>query len=195
MLAGSAVLFVLVAVLLAAAFLTPGRGAGTPPLVWLAGGGLVLPALVLAPLLFYALWSGERLLAHPAADTIRIDVEARQWQWTFTYPDAEGGPRAALNVLHIPAGRVVELRVTSADVIHSFWVPRLAGKIDAIPGHVNRLRISAERPGIYRGVCAEFCGSEHTRMEMTVEAHPEPDYAARLSALARVPQTSPERVP
>jgi len=184
MLAGAMALFALVVALLLAAFVKPGSGAGTRPLLWLAGGGLVLPAFVLTPLLFYALWSGERLLAHPLSGAIRIEAEARQWQWTFTYPDAAGGPRSTVNVLHVPAGSPVDLRITSADVIHSFWVPRLAGKIDAIPGHTNMLRVVAERPGFYRGVCAEFCGTGHTGMEVLVEAHPPDEYAARLVRLA-----------
>lgn len=184
MLAGAAALFGLVTVLLLAAFVKPGMGARTPAQLWLTGGGLVLPGIVLTPLLLYALWSGERLLAHPAGDAIRIDAEARQWHWTFTYPDAEGSARTSAGVLHIPANRAVDVRVSSTDVIHSFWVPRLAGKIDAIPGHVNVLRLSAVRPGVYRGVCAEFCGVGHTGMEVVVEAHPPEEYAARLARLA-----------
>jgi cytochrome c oxidase subunit 2 len=184
MLAGATLLFVLVAALLLAAFVLPGAGARTRPLVWLAGGGLVLPGVVLTPLLFYALWSGERLLAHPLPGAIRIEAEARQWQWTFTYFDAASGTRASQNVLHVPAGRPVDLRITSVDVIHSFWVPRLAGKIDAIPGHTNVLRVIAERPGLYRGVCAEFCGTGHTGMEVLVEAHPADEYAGRIARLA-----------
>ncbi len=170
MLIGSIVLFALVAVLLALAFLRPGAGRGTPPGWWLAGGGLALPTLVLTPLLVYALWSGERLFAAPSGAP-PIEVVARQFEWRFGYPGANGEAAHSTNVLHIVAGERVRLRVSSEDVIHSFWVPRLAGKIDAIPGHVNTLQISADAPGVYRGLCAEFCGTAHLEMQFSVHAH------------------------
>jgi cytochrome c oxidase subunit 2 len=74
----------------------------------------------------------------------------------------------------------VDVHIRSEDVIHSFWVPRLAGKMDAIPGHVNVLRIQVDQPGVYRGVCAEFCGLEHATMSFEVRAHPGGDYANAL---------------
>ncbi|WP_322515189.1 cytochrome c oxidase subunit II [Rhodopseudomonas palustris] len=181
MLIGAVGLFVLVMGLLLWTFVRRGDGTASPKL-WLVGGGLVLPALVLTPLLGYGLLTGERLLAYPATDALRVDVEAKQWQWTFRYP-GQGGGRISVNELHIPAGRPVDLRVSSADVIHSFWIPRLGGKIDAIPGHVNLIRLSAARPGIYRGVCAEFCGTGHTIMDFSVTAHDAGDYDDRLRAL------------
>jgi cytochrome c oxidase subunit 2 len=85
-------------------------------------------------------------------------------------------------VLAIPVGRPVDVRVTSTDVIHSFWVPRLAGKIDAIPGHVNVIRISADRPGVYRGQCSEFCGTGHATMDFRVEALTEEEFSRFLAA-------------
>jgi cytochrome c oxidase subunit 2 len=186
MLIGATALFALVMALLAWTFLQPGAGANTRPRIWLIGGGLLLPALVLIPLTGYALLTGERLLAHPlAANVLRIDVEARQWQWSFRYPDADGGARVSVNELHIPVDRPVDLRVTSRDVIHSFWVPRLGGKIDAIPGHTNVIRLSASQSGIFHGLCAEFCGTDHTHMNFRVEAHPAEAYEPRLGQLDR----------
>lgn len=186
MLVGATALLGLVMALLLWTFLRPGAGRRTSANLWLAGGGLVLPALVLTPLLVGGLWAGERLLAHPGTvGVLRIELTARQWQWDFVYPDAVDGPAASTNVLHIPAGRTVDVHVTSADVIHSFWVPRLAGKIDAIPGHVNVVRLSADQAGVFRGVCAEFCGTAHAHMAFTVEAHPQDEYAERLRRLTR----------
>ncbi|WP_013500359.1 cytochrome c oxidase subunit II [Rhodopseudomonas palustris] len=187
MLAGSIALFGLVMTLLLWTFLRANAHPSSPrPKLWLAGGGLVLPALVLTPLLAYGLLTGERLLAHPrAAEVTRIEVEARQWQWNFRYPAAAGGPRMSVNELHLPAGRPVDLHVGSADVIHGFWIPRLGGKIDAIPGHINVIRLSADRPGVYRGVCAEFCGGGHTAMDFRVEAHSDDSYEDRLRELPR----------
>jgi cytochrome c oxidase subunit 2 len=100
---------------------------------------------------------------------MRIEVQARMWAWEFVYPE---GPSTTptTDVLHLPVGRHVDLVVTSVDVIHSFWIPRLGGKIDAIPGRMTVIRLQADRPGTYHGICAEFCGTGHTNMLFTVEA-------------------------
>ena len=185
MLAGAVVLFGLVMVLLLWAFVRRSAAPDRPKL-WLAGGGLVLPVMVLMPLLGFGLLTGERLLAHPrAAEVTRIEVEARQWQWTFRYPATAGGTRVSVNELHLPVGRPVDLHVTSPDVIHGFWIPRLGGKIDAIPGHINVIRLSADQPGSYHGVCAEFCGGGHTAMDFRVTAHADDSYQDRLAELPR----------
>ena len=111
---------------------------------------------------------------------LAVQANGRMWVWEFSYPSVEG-PSLTTNVLHIPAGEIVDVRVTSSDVIHSFWSPRLAGKIDAVPGHENVVRLTAERPGTYRGVCAEFCGVGHTQMHFTVIAHPPEEYEQALA--------------
>ena len=145
-------------------------------------GGLVLPAIVLLPLVAYGLVAGERLLPL-GSTTARIQAEGRQWTWTFRYPD-HGGVETR-NVLHLPAGVPVDIAVTSVDVIHSFWVPRLAGKIDAVPGHTNHLRLQADAPGRYDGRCSEFCGLGHTGMRFSVVVHRAEDFAAALAQAAR----------
>jgi len=184
MLAGALVLFALVMGLFAAAFLRPGWGASVPPHRWIVLGGLALPAVVLVPLVAYGLIAGERLLPLPGATPPRIEVRAEQWGWTFHYPE-HGGKRTA-GVLHLPAGTPVDIVVTSRDVIHSFWIPRLAGKIDVIPGRVNVLRIQADAPGRYEGTCAEFCGVGHAGMRFEVVAHPAGDFPAALAQAAAV---------
>ena len=179
MLAGAAVLFALVVVLFVLVIRRPGWGSGVSPVRWIVLGGLVLPAVVLPPLVAYALVAGERLLPLMGNAPPRIEAEGRQWVWTFRYPD-QGGV-VTRNVLHLPAGVPVDIVVTSADVIHSFWVPRLAGKIDAMPGHANLLRIQADEPGRYDGRCSEFCGLGHTRMRFAVVVHRAEDFAAALA--------------
>ena len=104
---------------------------------------------------------------------------ARQWAWTFHYPD-QGGVTTE-NVLHLSAGTPVDIVITSEDVIHSFWVPQLAGKMDAVPGRVNRLRIQANAPGRYLGMCNEFCGQGHAEMRFDVIAHRPEEFAAALA--------------
>ena len=130
----------------------------------------MLPAVVLLPLIAYAMIAGERLLPLPGQAPARIEAVGRQWTWTFRYPDH--GAAETRGVLHMPAGAPVDILVSSQDVIHAFWIPRLAGKIDAVPGHVNRLRIQADQPGRYAGQCSEFCGLDHAGMRFDVIVHP-----------------------
>lgn len=182
MLAGAAALFVLVMSLFVLVIRRPGWGSGVSPARWIVLGGLGLPAVVLLPLIAYALIAGERLLPLPGSAPPRIEAEGRQWAWAFRYPD-HGGVTTH-NVLHLPAGTPVDIVVTSRDVIHAFWVPRLAGKIDAVPGRVNRLRIQADQPGRYEGLCNEFCGFGHAGMRFAVIAHRPEDFAAALAQAA-----------
>lgn len=180
LLAGAVAIFVLVMALLLLAFRA--EGADDPAAHarqerrWIIGLGLVFPVAVLSALLIYGLTIGERLLPRAAPDLVTVQAEARQWAWRFAYPDLPG--RSTEGVLHIPAGRPVDVQITSLDVIHSFWVPRLAGKLDAIPGHVNVLRLEADKPGEYAGISAEFSGVGYRRHRFTVTAHDEAGWAA-----------------
>jgi cytochrome c oxidase subunit 2 len=152
------------------------------PRALLVGGGLVLPVTALTALLVWGVGAGHALLPLAAAGPVFVvEVTARQWMWAARYPDH---PQAVTepNRIDIPAGRPVDVRVRTDDVIHSFWVPRLGGKIDAIPGRVNVLRLRADAPGIYRGVCSEFCGTGHPAMGFEVHAHAPEELTARLGA-------------
>ncbi len=178
MLWGAALLFLLVMLLLGLAFRRPDLGKRMTERSWLLFGGLVMPIVILGILVVYALYAGERLLAHPQQEAQRVHAQASAWQWTFSYPQT--GSDGTTQDLHIPAGQPVDVVVTSTDVIHSFWVPRLAGKIDAIPGHENVLRIEADQPGVYQGVNAEFNGRGHAHMHFRVIAHDAGDYTSAL---------------
>jgi heme/copper-type cytochrome/quinol oxidase subunit 2 len=174
MLGAAAAILLLVVVLLVLAFRrgegASGEGADSRrETVWIKGLGLGFTMTVLAALTAWGLWIGERLLPRPGPDVVAVEAEGRQWSWRFAYPDAPG--LVTEGQLHIPARRPVDVRITSADVIHSFWVPRLAGKLDAIPGHVNVLRIEASEPGEYAGLSAEFSGLGYRRHHFTVVAH------------------------
>jgi cytochrome c oxidase subunit 2 len=168
MLWGSVALFVLVMVLLAVSLLRPAWLRRLSPMGWIIAGGLVLPVPVLVALTTTSLILGEQLLPRGAGQTASIVAVASRWTWQFEY--ADGSPSTE-NVLHLPAGEPVEIAVRSLDVIHSFWIPALGGKIDAIPGHTNTIRLMADRPGRYGGICAEYCGVGHDVMRFTVEAH------------------------
>ncbi|AMJ49718.1 cytochrome B [Rhodobacter sphaeroides] len=178
MLAGATAIFLFVTGLLALAMRRrPGGGSDR---LWLQGLGLAFPLTVLAALLAYGLTVGEALLPHDHPERVTVRAEARQWAWRFGYEDRPG--LQTEDILHIPAGRPVDVQITSADVIHSFWVPRLAGKMDAIPGHVNLLRIEARVPGDYAGVSAEFSGPGYRTHAFTVRAHDAADWQAFLEA-------------
>jgi cytochrome c oxidase subunit II len=144
--------------------------------LFLVGGGLVLPLVLLSVATVYAVVLGEHITGARQVPALRVEAQARQWRWEFTRQGA-GGSVTLADVLDIPAGRSVEVFVTSADVIHSFWVPRLGGKIDAIPGSRNRILLRADVPGRYGGVCAEFCGTGHSAMGFSVVAHDESAWA------------------
>lgn len=176
MLAGAAAIFALVLGLLALAFFR--RPAAASPRAWAVGGGIVFPMVVLTALLVCGVVLGEKILPRPHENIVRIAAESRQWEWIFRYPD--GGKTR--NILHIPAGRPVDIDLTTADVIHSFWVPRLAGKLDAIPGRTNRLRIESAAPGIYEGLCAEYCGIGHARHTLRVISHDAAAWRARAES-------------
>lgn len=180
LLGGSAVLFLFTMGLLAAA---ARPRAGTLPKgregLWLGGLGIAFPLAVLGALLVWALVVGERLLPRTEPDLVTVRAEARQWAWAFSYADAPG--RVTEGVLHIPAGQPVDVEITSRDVVHSFWVPRLAGKLDAIPGHINVLRIEAWEPGEFDGLSAEFSGRGYREHGFRVQAHDASGWAAFLA--------------
>jgi cytochrome c oxidase subunit II len=171
MIVGAALLFLLVMGLLV-------RGAWAPPTPvkpsrWLVGGGLVLPGVVLALLLAQGLRLGAALSHEPDMQGLEVEVIARRWWWEFRYRNPDGSDSVALaNELHLPMDGTVVLTFTSGDVIHSFWVPALAGKVDVVPGARNRLIIHANQPGRFRGQCGEYCGTQHANMglEVVVEA-------------------------
>ncbi|TCH98307.1 cytochrome c oxidase subunit II [Roseococcus sp. SYP-B2431] len=177
MLAGATLLTLLVVALLALAFLRRARQGETGAALWIGWLGLAMPGVVLLALLGSALVLGERMIARSEPGLVVVEATGHQWFWDFRQPGAEGAI-ATRDVLHIPAGRPVHVRIAAADVIHGFWVPRLAGKMDAIPGHVNVLRIEAAQPGVFEGQCAEFCGLDHTGHRFRVIAHDEAGWAA-----------------
>ena len=120
----------------------------------------------------------DRALARlPLKDAVNIEVVAHQWWWTVKYmngPVSETFETA--NEIHVPVGRPVVVTLKSSDVIHSLWIPSLAGKRDLVPGRTATLAFQADRPGIYRGQCAEFCGFQHAFMAFEVHAHPPAEY-------------------
>jgi cytochrome c oxidase subunit 2 len=161
---------------------------------WLLVGGLILPAVLLVALFLYALGIGHALVAHESPHALRVHVTGKQWWWEVRYENGDDAGMRLANELHIPVGRPVEILLDSTDVIHSFWVPALAGKVDMIPGRTTRLVIQSDRPGTYRGQCAEYCGAQHALMAFHVVAEPAADFEAWLAHQARnaPPPSDPE---
>jgi cytochrome c oxidase subunit 2 len=112
-------------------------------------------------------------------EALVVEVVGHQWWWEVRYPD-EGV--ATANEVHIPVGRPVTLRLTAGDVIHSFWVPRLGGKIDMLPDGINTLVLEADEPGEHHSRCAEFCGLGHAHMALTVVAEAEERFSSWVAA-------------
>lgn len=151
------------------------RRLGGTAVIW--GAGIAFPVVVLTALLVWGLTLTSSLSDPAPRDALKVRVAGQMWWWRVAYLDDQGQVAVRdANELHIPVGRPVELQLTSYDVIHNFWVPRLSGKLDMIPGRVNTMRIQADEPGVFGGVCAEFCGGPHALMGFVVVAHPPAEF-------------------
>lgn len=138
---------------------------------WVKGMGLGFSFAVLTLVVGGGIWIGERSQPRPGADVVRVEAVARQWSWRFGQPGPDGDMIWTKGRLHIPAGTPIDVVIRSEDVIHAFWVPQLAGKMDALPGRDNLLRIEASRPGLYHGTSAEFSGIGYAGMRFEVLAY------------------------
>jgi cytochrome c oxidase subunit 2 len=164
-----------------------GRAAGA----WLIiGGGVALPVVVLAGTLSYGLSLLPPLLRGSTDPRLQIEVTGEQWWWRVRYLPAGEPPVDLANELHLPAGETIELALLSDNVIHSLWIPALAGKADMIPGRQVRLVVEPTEPGVYRGVCAEYCGTSHALMAFRVVVHERPEFEAWLER-QRAPAAAP----
>jgi cytochrome c oxidase subunit 2 len=144
------------------------RPGSRAPVAIVVGGGVVLPLVVLTALLVYGLSELPSILARAPEGQTTIEVTGAQWWWRVRYLPPGGEPIELANELWLPVGDRTGVRLVSRDVIHSFWVPPLAGKLDAIPGRVNVLALQPTETGTYRGTCAEYCGASHARMSLVV---------------------------
>jgi cytochrome c oxidase subunit 2 len=144
--------------------------------------------LTLFVLLFASVSTSRAIASLRASRAVTIKVTGHQWWWEVEYDDPVPAHIVqTANEIHVPAGRPVRIELASADVIHSFWVPSLHGKRDLIPGRDTSLWIQADRPGVYRGFCAELCGHQHAHMGLLVIADPPDRYAAWYAGQLRTP--------
>lgn len=160
------------------------RSADAPGVRLVIMGGLLLPAFTLISLLAYGTVVSRKVSGMEQPVGLVIAVVGRRFHWDFHYLEAGSAAPIAVttDVLVLPRSRNVQFRVTSMDVIHSFWIPRLGGKIDAIPGRINRLRLRADKAGPISGQCAEFCGLEHAHMRFDVLTMPPAQFDDWLAA-------------
>jgi cytochrome c oxidase subunit II len=159
--------------------------------IWVAGG-MGVTVLVLVSMLVVSVATGREISPFAKEYTHAIKVTGHQWWWQIQYEN----PRAdfiaeTANELHLPAGETARITLESADVIHSFWIPNLHGKRDLVPGKKTFLTIRADKPGIYRAQCAEFCGLQHAKMGFVVIVEPKEQFDAWLSQ-QRLPAPHPK---
>ena len=155
---------------------------------WIIWGGVVLPVIVLSVIFVLTIEAMRSTTLDLPEEPVVIEGIAHQWWWEFRY---EGGEVVTANEIHIPTGEAVQLHLDSADVIHSFWVPALAGKIDVLPDYTNTLTLQADEPGDYRGQCAEFCGLQHAKMAVIAIARPRAEFNRWLAEQA-MPAAAPD---
>jgi cytochrome c oxidase subunit 2 len=151
---------------------------------WIHWGGITVPIVILGVIFVDTLVVLGRF-PHEATHAIdvppQITIVGHQWWWEVQYQIGDTHEHVVgANEVHIPAGRPIDIALVTRDVIHSFWVPQLHGKVDLIPGQVNQIRIQADRPGVYRGECAEYCGPQHAHMILLVKAESQADFDAWL---------------
>lgn len=151
--------------------------------VLVIGGGAVFPSVVLTALLTYGLAMMPDLQRPAPEGSQVIEVAGVRWWWRISYRLADGTEVATANEIHLPVGEAVEFKLSSEDVIHSFWIPPLGGKTDMIPGRDTRLKLRPTKIGHYRGVCAEFCGAAHAQMSFDVVVESREDFDQWLAGL------------
>ncbi len=140
---------------------------------WIVIGGVILPGVILAASFVFSTVIQADVANPPGRPAATIEVIGHRWWWEVKYVgDGSSGSIITANEIHVPVGQPVRLSLVSADVIHSFWIPELAGKTDIIPGQANTMWLEADRPGTFRGQCAEYCGLQHAHMAVIVVADP-----------------------
>ena len=152
------------------------RDAGGMAWIYVGGG---ISGLVLVGCMAWTLLVTAEVTKLPSTPALTVQVTASQWWWSLRYLNAKpSNIFTTANEIHIPVGQPVRFELASADVIHSFWIPQLAGKMDVIPGQTNVMWLQADQPGTYRGQCAAYCGRQHAHMALFIVADTPQDFAA-----------------
>jgi cytochrome c oxidase subunit 2 len=154
-----------------------------------------LTVVILIGLLVASISTGRAVGSLPNSNAVSVSIIGHQWWWEIQYEDVVPSRRVVTaNELHIPTNRPIVLNVTSRDVIHSFWVPNLQGKRDLIPGYTTAIWLQANRPGRFRGQCAEFCGMQHAHMALEVIAESDQDFQGWLDGMRQPARDPPDSI-
>lgn len=191
---GAVVIWVFVLALGIYSLLRPQSGGRRKAAWYIIGGGVVGPTIVLTALLAHGLSLLPTLVAPPPDGSLQITVVGHQWWWRVQYPYEDKTIELA-NEIHLPVGQPVSFELESADVIHSFWIPSLGGKVDMIPGRKTRLTLHPTKTGVYRGVCAEYCGESHAHMAFKVVIEQPEEFQKWLEHQSQDAQPSGEPMP
>ncbi|EMI28872.1 cytochrome c oxidase subunit II [Rhodopirellula europaea] len=176
MLIGGCLIWLIVVGLAVYAIVVPGQHDPKRTRMLVIGGGAVFPTIVLTALLTYGLAMLPELQRPAPEGSQVIEVAGVRWWWRVHYRMPDGDRVETANEIHLPVNEPVEFKLKSEDVIHAFWIPSLGGKVDMMPGRENRLKLHPTRVGVYRGVCAEYCGEAHTQMAFDVIVESREDY-------------------
>ena len=165
----------------------------------------LVPFLIIGVLFFFTVRSQDAVLAKSAQPQHTVNVLGQKWSWTFNYMEQqnsavgavvhEGGTIEKIPDLYLPVNESVRFNLTSADVIHSFWIPDFYFKLDVIPGRTNSFDVTATKEGTFLGKCAELCGTDHAAMVFYVEVVPVEEYNARIKELAETGQDTAPIIP
>lgn len=156
------------------------------------GGGVLVPTVTLTALLVYGLAMLPDAVARAPEGSLQVEVHGEQWWWRVRYLRPDGEAIDLANEVRLPAGEPVQFSLASDNVIHSFWIPSLGGKMDMIPGRVTHLTLRPTAPGVFRGVCAEYCGTSHALMAFSVEVMPPDAFVRWLDGQAAPAQAPTE---
>jgi cytochrome c oxidase subunit 2 len=182
----SAAFVIVTAALFYALYRTPSPNSWIRTRHLIIGGGIIFPSLTIV-VFFLSSLQISWLTAPRDREQPAVEVIGHQFWWEVRYPNGGAGktPIISANEVRLPVGERVFFDVATRDVIHSFWIPKLGGKIDMIPGQINRISLKAEAPGVFRGQCYEFCGAQHANMAFSVIAMPREEFAAWLANEAK----------
>lgn len=192
--AGTVVWLIVVGLTLYALIIRPGTHSRLGAKLLIIGGGAVFPSIVLVVLLSFGLSMLPGMIAPAPEGSLRMEVVGEQWWWRVRYPTPDGGTVELANEIRLPVGEATEIRLHSNDVIHALWVPALHGKIDMIPGRVNRIVLRPDATGTFRGACAEYCGGPHALMNFYVVVMEKEAFETWLRNQAR-PASQPQAPP
>lgn len=174
---GAVIIWLIVVGLAVYAIVRPGKHNPRTTQLFIIGGGAILPTIILTGLLCASLPMLPEL-QRPAPDgSLTIHVSGVCWWWRVEYEGPDGGSFVTANEIRLPVNMPIEFKLNSEDVIHSFWIPALGGKVDMIPGRQTRLKLHPTRVGTFRGACAEYCGTAHAQMNFDVIVMSQEDFA------------------